>query len=93
MIFAKPMTLSGSCHSCGRHLDESAAVSFIFGQSDTKEDCGEWICARCAKRLARYLSDAAEQAVERRRAGFVQRNEKWIRKPTRSPDEGSSRSV
>jgi hypothetical protein len=80
VIFAKPMTLSGSCGSCGRHLDQSAAVSFIFNESDTKDDCGEWICTRCAKRLARWLTDAAEQALQLTKAGLVQRNDEWVPK-------------
>lgn len=87
MIAAKPMTLSGTCTACGRRLDESAAVEYWCDECATKDDVGEWICVRCAKRLARWLYDAAEQASTLRRSGLVQRHGEWVPKETRAPEK------
>jgi len=78
MIGAKPMTFSGTCEGCGRKRADMPAVEYVADH--WADGIGEWICARCARRLAMALLRASGVAAEKVRAGFVQRHERWVHK-------------
>jgi hypothetical protein len=61
----------GRCASCPRYMDGNAAVLCDV------DDHEVWVCARCARNIARRLLRAADTAQRKTRAGFVYRHDRW----------------
>ncbi len=78
MVRAKSMQFAGPCSGCGRSSDRTRnAVEVEDG-----ENC-IWLCARCARSLARKMTRAADVAERNAKAGLVYRDERWVKRGTK----------
>jgi len=75
---AKSFQFDGACDSCGRGGSHDAAVAI----TEDDDDVGKWVCAACAKNLAKRLQAAAADAEHRRSVGQEYRHDRWS-KPAR----------
>jgi hypothetical protein len=76
---AKAITFGGSCKGCGRSAVERGGVEVNFHELDF-DLSGEWLCLRCARRLAKAIEQAADDCVRKMRHGLVQRHGRWVKK-------------
>jgi hypothetical protein len=77
MVTAKAMQFGGPCQGCGRDSENARnAVEVNDGENET------WLCAKCARALARKLVIAADVAESNSKSGLVYRRDRWVKRGT-----------
>ena len=79
----KPFQFCGSCANCGCMStdDPMAAVALISeDDADDEFDSTEWLCLKCATKLARRLRAAVKSCRAKVKRGLEYRHEKWQKK-------------
>lgn len=73
----RSMQFNGRCNGCsrGRTVKSPAVLLDVSGDEEA------WICTSCARRIARRLVKAADDAQKRTARGLIFRRDTWQRGP------------
>ena len=78
----KPFQFRGSCAECFARADiePMPAVALISDGDDDEFDSTNWLCLKCATKLARRLRAAVKSCRAKVKRDLEYRHEKWQKK-------------
>ena len=80
-MLVKPMMFAGNCAGCGVYSDETRGAVEV-GVDEDSDGIGQYMCLKCALKLAKRILKARKKCQENMGNGMVFRFDKWQPAPT-----------